>query len=151
VPHTRFMEIALKEAEKAAKLGEIPVGAVIVQNNEIIARAHNQNRALHNPTRHAEIIAIERASEKLSNERLLECDLYVTKEPCTMCAGALIHARIRSVYVGCHDLKYGACGTVFNICGSEAYNHQPIITFGILEEAASLLIKNFFKKLREKK
>jgi tRNA(adenine34) deaminase len=140
-----FMRIALEEAKIAFKSGEIPVGALIVKNGEVIARAHNCNRKLRNSVKHAEIICIEEASLVLCNERLLDCDFYVTKEPCAMCAGAIVHARIKSVFIGAEDEKYGACGTVLNVCGNERLNHVPIIEFGILREEASFILKEFFK------
>lgn len=148
--HEYYMQQALKEAKEAEKIDEIPIGAVIVFKNEIIAAGYNQNRTQNNPTRHAEIIAIEKAASVLKNERLLECDLYVTKEPCAMCAGAIIHSRIKRVFIGSEDIKYGACGTVFNICGNADFNHVPEIYFGILEVETSIIIKEFFKKLRKK-
>jgi tRNA(adenine34) deaminase len=144
-----FMRIALEEAKIAFDSGEIPVGALIIEDGEIIARAHNINRSLNNPVKHAEIICIEEASRVLSNERLLDCDLYVTKEPCAMCAGAIVHARIKNVFIGAEDEKYGACGTVLNVCGNENLNHVPIIEFGILREEASKILKKFFKGIRE--
>jgi tRNA(adenine34) deaminase len=145
-----YIRSALTEAEQAGSDGEIPVGAVIVRNNEIIASARNTNRKEQTATRHAEISAIEKASAVLGNERLLECSLFVTKEPCTMCAGAIIHARIEKVYIGSKDEKYGAAGTVFDILGNKNYNHIPEIHFGILEEECTALIKSFFQNLRQK-
>ncbi|MBN2403403.1 MAG: nucleoside deaminase [Spirochaetes bacterium] len=143
------MRIALEEAWLAYGKGEIPVGAVLVKDMEIIARAHNSNRELCNPVKHAEIICIEEASRVLNSERLSGCDLYVTKEPCAMCAGAIVHARIKGVFIGAEDEKYGACGTVLSVCGSSRLNHMPVIEFGILREESSDILKNFFKELRE--
>jgi tRNA(adenine34) deaminase len=140
-----YMRIALEEAKRAFENGEIPVGAVIIKNGEIISRAHNRNRETCNPVKHAEIICIEQASHILNNERLTDCDLYVTKEPCAMCSGAIVHARIKSVFIGAEDEKYGACGTVLSVCGSGQLNHLPKIEFGILREESSLLLKKFFK------
>jgi tRNA(adenine34) deaminase len=145
-----FMAAALDEAKIAYANGEIPVGAVIVKDGEIISRAHNRNRELSNPVKHAEIICIEEASRISNNERLLDCELYVTKEPCAMCAGAIVHARIRSVTIGAEDEKYGACGTALNVCGNKALNHVPNIEFGVLREEASLLLREFFKSKRSK-
>ena len=145
------MNCALEEAEKAYALGEIPCGAVIVMNGEIIARGYNTNRMGNNPTRHAEIVAIELAAAHLSNERLGGCALYVTKEPCVMCAGAIIHSRIDAVYIGARDEKYGACGTRFDILGNKGFNHCPEIFFGICEEETTALIKKFFSELRLRK
>ena len=143
-----LMRIALEEARLAYEKGEIPVGAVIVKDGGIIARAHNRNREMNNPVKHAEIICIEEASRILNNERLVDCELYVTKEPCAMCSGAIVHARIKSVFIGTEDEKYGACGTVLNVCASERLNHVPKIEFGILREESSLLLKKFFKGIR---
>jgi len=146
-----FMQKALEEAQEAYKQGEIPVGAVIVRDSEIIASAHNENRQIRNPTRHAEIIAIEIASNIINNERLIDCDLYVTKEPCAMCAGAIVHARLRKVIIGTKDSRYGACGTVVSICGNKLLNHVPEIEFGVLENESSRLLKKFFYDRRNKK
>ncbi len=145
------MNLALDEARLAGETGEIPVGAVIVKDDTLIARAHNENRSQRNPLRHAEVIAIEKASAALGNERLTGCDLYVTKEPCAMCAGAIVHARIRKVYIAAEDVKYGACGTVLIVCGDPRLNHVPEIEFGLLREEAAGLLSEFFRKLRESK
>ena len=110
-----FMREALDEAEKAFARDEVPVGAVITFQGRIIARTHNKTRGMKSPTRHAEIIAIEQAAASLQNERLTECCLYVTKEPCAMCAGAIVNARIEKVIIGATDTRYGACGTVLNV------------------------------------
>lgn len=148
---TLFMLIALEEARKASAKGEIPVGAVMVRENEIIAKAHNLNREQNNPVKHAEIICIEEAAGITGCERLTDCDLYVTKEPCAMCAGAIVHARIRKLYIGTEDPKYGACGTVLTVCGSSVLNHVPEIEFGLLREESSLLLKDFFRDIRDRK
>jgi tRNA(adenine34) deaminase len=145
------MDEALAEAEKAVALGEIPVGAVIVFEDQIVSRAHNTNRSEQNPVLHAEIKAIESACRHFGNERLTGCALFVTKEPCAMCAGAIIHSRIEKVYIGARDDKYGACGTVFNILGNTGFNHVPEIFFGICEKESVDLIKSFFASLRENK
>ncbi|HPJ34889.1 MAG TPA: tRNA adenosine(34) deaminase TadA, partial [Spirochaetota bacterium] len=128
---------------------EIPVGAVIVRDGEIIAWGFNRNRELNDPTMHAEIIAIRDACRAMNNERLTGCDLYVTKEPCAMCAGAIVHSRIRKVIIGAGDIKYGACGTVLDVCGNAALNHRPEIIFGIKKEESASLLKKFFKQKRE--
>lgn len=146
-----FMEEALTLAMDAFNRDEIPVGAVIVREGEIIAKGSNENREKNDPTLHAEIIAIKKAAEYLKNERLTDCRLYVTKEPCAMCAGAIIHSRIKCVIIGAEDSKYGACGTVFNICGNNRMNHIPEVTFGILRERCSSLLTEFFKQKRTKK
>jgi tRNA(adenine34) deaminase len=149
--NTDYMKIALAEAKKAFAEGEIPIGAVIVHNGKIIARAHNTNRSGKNPLRHAELIAVGKAAGVLNNERLVDCDLYVTKEPCPMCAGAIVHARIRRLLIGTEDRKYGACGTVLSICGNNILNHVPYIEFGILGEESSRLLSEFFDRLRKEK
>ncbi len=148
---TSFMLIALEEAHRADEEGEIPVGAVITRQGEIISRAHNRNRSLANPLLHAEMIAIESAAETLGNERLNGCTLYVTKEPCVMCAGAIVHARIERLVIAAEDVKYGACGTVFSVCGDSRLNHVPEIVFGPLRDEASALLSSFFGNLRREK
>lgn len=143
-----FMEEALRLAERAFSLDEIPVGAVIVLDGEIISRGYNMSRELNDPTMHAEIIAIKDACRAVSNERLTGCDLYVTKEPCSMCAGAIVHARIRRVIIGAEDIKAGACGTVLDVCGNQMLNHRPEIIFGIKKDESSSLLKEFFRQKR---
>lgn len=143
-----YMNIALSEALLAASEDEIPVGAVIVRDGQVLSQAHNTNRRENNPTRHAEIKAIEEAARILNNERLLGCDLYVTKEPCAMCAGAIVHARIKRVFIGAEDLRFGACGTAIEICGNKLFNHVPEIIFGIRRKECSDMLKNFFLKKR---
>jgi tRNA(adenine34) deaminase len=139
-----YMRVALAEAGRAFAEGEIPVGAVIVKDDKIIATGRNDNRETNNPVRHAEILVIMQACAYLNNERLMDCDLYVTKEPCAMCAGAIVHARIRKLIIGARDQRYGACGTVLSVCGNSTLNHVPEIEFGILENEASQLLKEFF-------
>lgn len=146
-----FMERALVKAGEAFVREEIPVGAVIARDDVIISSASNENRQKNDATLHAEIIAIRKASEYLKNERLTGCVLYVTKEPCAMCAGAIIHARIKRVVIGAEDSKYGACGTVFNVCGNSLMNHVPEIKFGILREKSQSLLQKFFQEKRFKK
>ena len=143
-----FMEEALRLAERAFTLDEIPVGAVIVRNGEIIASGCNRNREMNDPTMHAEIIAIKKACETVSNERLTGCDLYVTKEPCAMCAGAIVHSRLRRVIIGTEDIKYGACGSVLEVCGNPLLNHRPEIIFGIKKDESAALLKKFFRMKR---
>ena len=145
-----FMKKALDLAAAAGAEDEIPVGAVIVKDNNIIGKGYNKNRSKNDPTMHAEIIAIREAAAFLKNERLTDCEIYVTKEPCAMCAGAIVHSRIRRVIFGADDIKYGACGTVFNICGNRLMNHVPEITKGVLQEQCAVLLKNFFLKKRKK-
>lgn len=146
-----FMSMALKLAEEAGNNGEIPIGAVIVMDGKIIGDGKNTNREENNPTRHAEINAIESAAKAIGNERLINAELFVTKEPCAMCAGAIIHSRIKRVIISAKDIKYGACGTVFDILGNKKFNHIPEIVFGVMEKEGNEIIKNFFKKIRHGK
>lgn len=148
--HDTYMDIALEEAKLAACEDEIPVGAVIVKDETVIARAHNKTRQYSDPTAHAEILAIKDAAHFLHNERLTGCLLYVTKEPCAMCAGAIVHARIEKLFIGTRDYRFGACGTVLTVCGSSQLNHIPEIVFGIQEEKCKKLLQDFFGKLRSK-
>src|SRR3989338_401977 len=143
-----YMKEALKEAEKASGRDEVPVGAVIVHNGAIIARAHNQIKMLKDPTAHAEIIAITQAANYLQNERLIACSLYVTIEPCSMCAGAMVLARIRNLIYASDDPKAGACGSVVNIVNHSKLNHRIRVKKGVLEDDACSLMKGFFRKKR---
>lgn len=147
----KFMQEALKEAKKAAKKLEVPVGCVIVKDGEIIARAHNQKETKADTTKHAEIIAIQKASKKLEAWRLLDCDMYVTLEPCPMCAGAIIQSRMKKLYVGAMDEKTGACGSVLNLLGDYPFNHIVEVEIGIEKEKCEKALKEFFKELRKKK
>lgn len=142
------METALSLAAEAYGSGEIPVGAVIVKDGDIIGLGRNRNRELNDPTLHAEIIAIREAAARLGNERLTGCVLYVTKEPCAMCAGAIVHSRIARVVIGTEDVKYGACGTVFDVCGNSRMNHVPEISFGMMKERSSSMLREFFQGKR---
>ena len=145
------MKEALKEALKAYKKLEVPVGAVIVKDEKIIARAHNIKEEKNDTTKHAEILAISKASKKLQNWRLTDCEMYVTLEPCSMCAGALINSRIKKVYIGTLDEKTGACGSVFNLLEDYTFNHKVEIQKGILKTECEKLLKDFFKELRKQK
>lgn len=147
----KFMKEAIKEALKAYEKKEVPVGAVIVKNGKIIARAHNIKEEKNDTTKHAEILAISKASKKLQNWRLTDCEMYVTLEPCSMCAGACIGARIKKVYVGTMDLKTGACGSVFNLLEDYTFNHKVELETGILQKDCEALLKKFFKELRQEK
>ena len=147
----KFMKEALKEAKKAYDKEEIPVGAVIVKDNKIIARAYNVKEEKMDTTKHAEILAIQKASKKLKSWRLQDCDMYVTLEPCSMCAGALIQSRIRKVYIGTMDHKTGACGSVLNLLEDYKFNHKVQIESGIMEKECESILKEFFKYLRIKK
>ena len=147
----KYMKAALKEAQKAYNLLEIPVGAVIVKDGKIIARAHNQKETKNDTTKHAEIIAIQKASKKLGSWRLLDCEMYVTLEPCTMCAGAIINSRIKKVYYGTEDPKTGACGSVLNLFEDYTFNHKVETEKNILKNECENILKQFFKELRENK
>ena len=147
----KFMKIALKEAQKAYNEEEIPVGAIIVKDGKVIAKAHNQKEAKCDTTKHAEITAIQKASKKLASWRLEGCTMYVTLEPCTMCIGATINARIKTLVYATPDEKTGACGSVLNIQEQYKFNHIVEIKKGVLEEESKKLIQTFFKELRKKK
>lgn len=147
----KFMKEALKEAQKAYDKLEVPVGAVIVKDGKVIARAHNVKEEKKDTTKHAEILAISKASKKLGSWRLIDCDMYVTLEPCSMCAGAVINARIKKVYIGTMDQKTGACGSVFNLLEDYTFNHKVEIETGILQEECESMLKNFFRELRKSK
>ncbi len=144
-----FMREALLEAQKAAELGEVPIGAVIVRNGEIIARAHNERETGKDATRHAEIIAIERACAVLGGWRLIGCDMYVTLEPCPMCAGAAVNARLVRVIYGAPDLRAGAFGSVIDL-NSYPLNHKPEIIGGVMADECLAPIREFFKSKRKK-
>lgn len=146
----KFMKEALKQARKAAAVGEVPIGCVIVYKGKIIARGYNRRTTDKNTLAHAELNAIKKASKKLGDWRLEECDMYVTLEPCQMCSGAIIQARMRKVYIGCMNPKAGCAGSVFNLLQAPAFNHQAEIEKGILEEECSHILQTFFKDLREK-
>ena len=146
----KFMKEALKEAKKAYKKEEIPVGAVIVKNGEIIAKAHNLKETKCSSISHAEIIAIEKANKKLNAWRLENCEMYITLEPCMMCMGAIINARIKKIYIGTLDPKTGACISVINI-DKYKFNHVVEIETGILKKECEYILKDFFKMLRKKK
>ncbi len=148
--HHIYMTIALEEAQRAADEDEIPVGAVIVSGNEVIARNHNKTRQCSDPTAHAEMLAIKDAAAFLRNERLIGCSMYVTKEPCAMCAGAIVHARIETLVIGTKDYRFGACGTVLTVCGNTQLNHVPRIVWGVDEEGCKKILQDFFSTLRGK-
>lgn len=147
----KYMKEAIKEAKKAAEKLEVPVGCIIVKGGKIIARAHNQKETKKDTTKHAEILAIRKASKKLEAWRLLDCEMYVTLEPCSMCAGALVQARIKKVYIGTMDSKTGACGSVLNLLQDYPFNHKVEIETGILQEECESMLKNFFRELRKSK
>ena len=147
--YTKYMLEALKEAELAKLEDEVPIGCVIVKDDQIIARAHNQREVTNNPLGHAETLAIKKASEVLNDWQLVDCDLYVTIEPCIMCGGAIIQSRIRKVIYGAPDLKGGAFGSSINILDAQNINHRPEIVKGILEEECTKIIKEYFKSKRK--
>ena len=147
----KYMEEALREARLAAEAGEVPVGAVIVRDGRIIARAHNLVETLKDPTAHAEMLAIRQAAEVLGGWRLIGCQMYVTTEPCSMCAGAIVWARIEKLFIGTMDPKAGACGSVFNIIQEDRLNHYVEIETGLMQEECSAELKTFFRKIRDSK
>ena len=147
-PDVFYMQSALRCAHKAAVADEVPIGAVIVRNGEVIARAWNQVEMLKDATAHAEMLAITQAEAAVGDWRLNECDLYVTKEPCPMCAGAIVLARLRRVVFGCSDSKGGAAGGWINLLQSDVLNHQCEVTSGVLGEESAALLRQFFGKKR---
>jgi tRNA(adenine34) deaminase len=144
-----FMCEALRQAQKAREAGEVPVGAVIVLAGKIIGRAHNQVELLKDATAHAEMLALTQAEAAIGDWRLTECDLYVTKEPCPMCAGALVHTRIRRVIFGCTDPAAGAAGSVMNLLQMPTLNHRCDIVSGVLENECAAILQKFFRKRRD--
>ena len=147
----KFMKEALKEAKKAYDKLEVPVGAVIVKDGKIIARAHNLKETRLDTTKHAEMLAIQKASKKLKSWRLLDCEMYVTLEPCSMCSGAIINSRIKKIYIGTLDEKTGAAGSVFNLFEDYTFNHKVEVEKGIMKEECENLLKSFFKMIRKLK
>lgn len=145
-----LMGAALEEARKAAALGEVPVGAVVARRGEVVAAAHNTRETEKNALHHAELLAIDAACKKLGGWRLHRCDLYVTLEPCPMCAGALINSRMKTVYYGAPDPKAGSCGSLINLFALP-YNHQPALVSGVLEQECADILRNFFRELRKKR
>jgi tRNA(adenine34) deaminase len=148
LPHDHWMRLALDEARQAFDEAEVPVGAVIVHGERVIAAAHNQRETLNDPTAHAEMIAITQAAEALGSWRLLDCTLYVTLEPCPMCAGAIVQARIPTVVYGALDPKAGACQTLFTITTDPRLNHQSTILAGVLAPECRSLLQDFFAQQR---
>lgn len=144
------MRAALKEADKAEAIDEVPIGCVIVKDGKIIARGYNKRETTKDPSGHAEIVTIRKASKKLKDWQLIDCDLYVTLEPCIMCSGAIIQSRIRNVYFGAFDYKGGGMGSSINVLDAKNINHHPNIYSGILKEECSNKITNYFKKKRGK-
>lgn len=147
----RYMKEALKQAKKADKIDEVPIGCIIVYDDKIIARAYNRRNIDKNTLAHAELLAIKKASKVLGDWRLEDCTMYVTLEPCQMCAGAIVQARIKKVVVGSMNPKAGCAGSVLNLLQMEKFNHQVELETGVMEEECSLMLKEFFKRLREEK
>lgn len=147
--HEAYMEMALQEAETAAAQGEVPVGAVIIKDGLVLARAHNMREQWLDATAHAEVIAIREACKVLKNWRLTGCTLYVTVEPCPMCAGAIFNSRMDTVVFGCRDNRVGAVESLFNVLSHPLLNHQPQVIGGILEDRCAAVVKEFFAKRRE--
>lgn len=145
----KYMRGAIAQAERAAQELEVPVGCVIVKDNKVIARAHNLRESLQDATAHAEIIAIKKACKKLGTFRLSDCDLYVTLEPCPMCAGAIINARIKAVYFGAYDKKAGCCGTLYSLNADKRFNHNYIAEGGIMQQECAELLSSFFADRRK--
>ncbi|HEX5491696.1 MAG TPA: tRNA adenosine(34) deaminase TadA [Candidatus Udaeobacter sp.] len=148
LPDEYFMHEALRQAQKAYTAGEVPVGAVIARGGKIIARAHNQVELLKDATAHAEMLTLTEAEAAVGDWRLIDCDLYVTKEPCAMCAGALVHTRIRRVIFGCPDIAAGAAGSVINLLQMQSLNHRCEITSGVLQQQCASILQDFFRKRR---
>ena len=145
----KYMKEALRQAKKAEKLGEVPIGCVIVKDGKIIARGYNRRNTDKNTLAHAELQAIRKASKAVGDWRLEECTMYITLEPCQMCAGAIVQARIPKVVIGCRHPKAGCAGSILNLLNVPAFNHQVELTEGILQEECSTLLKEFFRKLRK--
>lgn len=147
----KYMREAIKQARKAYAIGEVPIGCVIVYEGKIIGRGYNRRTIDKNPLAHAELIAIKKASKKIGDWRLEDCTLYVTLEPCQMCSGAIVQARMKKVVVGCMNPKAGCAGSILNLLQVEQFNHQVELETGVLQEECSLMMKNFFKELRKAK
>lgn len=147
-PDETYMKEALDEAKKAMDKGEIPVGAVVVLGGEVIGRGHNLREATGDPTAHAEMLALREAARAIGHWRLIGCTLYVTLEPCPMCAGAVINARVDRVCFGAFDPKAGCCGTLYDLTGERKFNHHPDVAGGVLNDECAALLKEFFSKRR---
>jgi len=146
--HQDWMRLALMQAQTAFEQGEVPIGAIVVHNGQVIAAAHNEKEQRNDPTAHAEVLAIQRAAEILESWRLTDAIMYVTLEPCPMCAGAIVQSRLKQIVYGCADLKGGAAGSVMNVLNYTLWNHRVDIVAGVLEEECSEILKLFFKRLR---
>jgi tRNA(adenine34) deaminase len=147
--HIEFMKIALNEAQKAGQKDEVPIGAVLVnENNELLSAAHNQIISRQDPSAHAEILVLREAAHKIGNYRLLNTTLYVTVEPCPMCMGAIIHARVAQIIFGTRDPKWGAAGSLYNFAEDQRFNHRPIIIEGICADECKKIMQDFFSSKR---
>jgi tRNA(adenine34) deaminase len=149
VSHEQAMQVALEQARLAAENGDVPVGAVVVHNGVIIAVRHNEREATNDPTAHAEVLALRDAAQRLGRWRLDDCDLVVTLEPCVMCAGALLNARIQTLVFGAADLKAGATGSLYNICADPRMNHNPGVHNGVMATESQTLLLGFFSQKRK--
>ena len=147
----RYMKEAIKQAKKAYALGEVPIGCVIVYQDKIIGRGYNRRTIDKNTIAHAEMMAIKKASKEMDDWRLEDCTMYVTLEPCQMCSGAIVQSRMKKVVIGCMNPKAGCAGSILNLLQMEEFNHQVELEIGVLDEECSLMMKQFFKELREKK
>ena len=147
----KYMKEAIRQAKKAYKIGEVPIGCVIVHNDKIIGRGYNRRTIDKNTLAHAELMAIRKASRKLDDWRLEECTMYVTLEPCQMCSGAIVQSRMTRVVIGCMNPKAGCAGSILNLLQMEEFNHQVELETGVLEEECSQMMKAFFKELRDAK
>ncbi|MFQ6616778.1 MAG: tRNA adenosine(34) deaminase TadA [Fidelibacterota bacterium] len=145
----KWMKLALQEAEKGFDEGEVPVGAVVIRGGHIIGKGHNERERLRDPTAHAEILAITAAANFLGDWRLKGCTLYVTKEPCAMCAGAVINSRVQRLVFGCYDEAEGCCGSLYQICGDPRFPHRTAVKGGILKEPCGELLVDFFERRRK--
>ncbi len=150
VSHEQAMQVALEQARLAAKNGDVPVGAVVVHNGVIIAARHNEREATNDPTAHAEVLALRDAAQHLGRWRLDDCDLVVTLEPCVMCAGALLSARVRTLVFGAADLKAGATGSLYNVCTDPRMNHNPFVKNGVLAPESQAQLQEFFSQKRDR-
>ncbi|GAI81698.1 unnamed protein product [marine sediment metagenome] len=150
-PDNHFLRLALREAQRAFKAGEVPIGAVVVQGKIVIGRGFNQREALHDPTAHAEILAITAAANHLGDWRLSGCTLYVTKEPCPMCAGAIVNSRLERLVFGAWDEQAGCCGSLYQLCRDPRFNHQVEVVGGVMETECRSLLQEFFQRRREER
>lgn len=148
IPDEHWMRLAFDQAERAYEAGEVPVGAVIVQGHFVVAEAYNQRETLNDPTAHAEMIALTQAAESLGSWRLIDCTLYVTLEPCAMCAGAIVQARIPRVVYGTRDPKAGACDSLYQITSDRRLNHQALVTAGVMQHECKQILQDFFTEQR---